>query len=168
MSNPLSAILEGSVVFVDANIFVYGFLRESEESADLMERCRSQDLRAATTLEVVGEVCHRLMLKEARDLGIIPRMNASSLKAKQDRIRGLRKYWELTNLIFEWNFAILPSNEVRHHRAHEVRTEYGLLTNDSLVVAACFEHGIGLIATHDADFERIPRLAVFRPTDIRQ
>ncbi|HVN28814.1 MAG TPA: hypothetical protein VMT64_10030 [Candidatus Binataceae bacterium] len=82
MSNPLSAIPDGSTAFADANIFIYGFLGESKESADFLGRCRSQALRAATTLEVVGEVCHRLMIKEAKDLGLIPRMNAHSFKGQ--------------------------------------------------------------------------------------
>src|ERR1700693_4058991 len=98
MAYDISALPRGSLVFVDSNIFICGLLRGSEQCANFLERCHSQELRGATTLEVVGEVCHRLMLKEALDAGAINRLNALALKRKRNAIRGLRKYWDLTAL----------------------------------------------------------------------
>jgi hypothetical protein len=49
----------------------------------------SVNLAGVTTAEVVGEICHRLMLKEAMDLGLMGRP-ASALKGKHDAIRALR------------------------------------------------------------------------------
>lgn len=118
------------------------------------------------TLEVVAEVCHRLMLKEAMDSGVISRPTAASLRGKQDAIQGLHKYWDLTARIFRLNLAILVDGVRRHHSAQRIRDKYGLLTNDSLIAAACFEHNIHLLATRDADFDRIPELSGFRPTDV--
>jgi predicted nucleic acid-binding protein len=166
MAYDISALPHGSLVFVDSNIFIYGLLRESQQCAHFLERCHRQELRGATTLEVVGEVCHRLMLKEAFDAGAINRLNALALKRKRDAIRGLRKYWDLTARIFELNLALLPSDEPRHRGAQQARIKYGLLTNDSLVVAACFENGIDSLATRDADFDRIAGLTVYRPADV--
>ena len=48
----------GQTVYLDSNIFIYGLLRESEQCAHFLERCHRQELRGATTLEAVGEVCH--------------------------------------------------------------------------------------------------------------
>jgi predicted nucleic acid-binding protein len=162
----LPALPSGAVVLVDANIFVYGLLRESPQCTHLIDRCRSEDVAGVTTLEIAGEVCHRLMLKEAMDAGYIRKPAASSLKGKQHAIRGLHKYWELTALIFEWNLVVLASNEVRHHSAQRIRAKYGLLTNDSLAVAACLEYEIRALASRDTDFDRIAELTVYRPTDI--
>ena len=124
-------------------------------------------MAGVTTLEVVGEVCHRLMLKEASDSGLISRANAASLKRKPNAVRGLHKYWELTARIFSLNLALLPSNEGRHHDAQRIRSKYGLLTNDSLIVAACLEYGIRLIATRDSDFDRVAKLIVHSPADTK-
>jgi predicted nucleic acid-binding protein len=131
MAHPLPALPGGALVFVDANIFIYGLLGESGQCADLIERCRKEEVAGVTTTEVVAEVCHRLMVKEAMDLGLIRRPAASALKSKHDAIRGLRKYWELTARIFQWNLVVLGSNEARHRAAQRIRSEHGLrLTNE--------------------------------------
>ena len=166
MSRPLSALPGGTLVFVDANIFIYGLLGESRQCANLIERCRREAVAGVTTTEVVGEVCHRLMVKEAMDMGLIGRPAASALKSKHDAVRGLRKYWELTARIFQWNIVVLSSNEARHRAAQRIREEHGLLTNDSIVAAACFEHDIRSLATRDADFDVIPQLTVYSPSDL--
>jgi predicted nucleic acid-binding protein len=42
----------------------------------------------------------------------------------------------------------------------------GLLTNDSIIVAAMREYGITNIATHDALFDTVAGITVFSPTDL--
>ena len=119
-----------------------------------------------TTTEVIGEVCHRSMLKEAMDSGLIITPAAASLKRKHDDIRELRKYWELTAWTFQWNLMVLGPDESRHHRAQRVRAEHGLLTNDSLIVAACLDDDIRSLATRDSDFDQIPGLTIYNPTHL--
>jgi predicted nucleic acid-binding protein len=128
MARPLPALPRGALVFLDANIFIYGLLGESRQCAHLIERCRKEEVAGVTTTEVVGEVCHRLMIKEAMDLGLIRRPAASALKSKHDAIRGLRKYWELTALGSSggtWS----SSAPTRH--AIALRNESGTLTVSS-------------------------------------
>jgi predicted nucleic acid-binding protein len=161
MAHPLPALPGGTLVFVDANIFIYGLLGESSQCTDLIERFRNEEIAGVTTTEVVGEVCHRLMVKEAMDLGLISRPVASALKSKRDAIRRFRKYWELTDRIFQWNLVVLGSNEARHRTAQGVREKYGLLTNDSLIIAACFDNEIRALASRDADFDAVPEIAVY-------
>jgi len=57
MPYPLPALPRGRVVFLDANIFVYGLLGESEQCLALMERCRNEEVAGVTSTEVVGEAC---------------------------------------------------------------------------------------------------------------
>jgi predicted nucleic acid-binding protein len=168
MSRPLPALPSGTLVLIDANIFIYGLFGESRQCADLIGRCRKEEVAGVTTIEVVAEVCHRLMVKEAMDLGLISRPAASALKSKHDAIRGLVKYWELTAQIFQSNLVVLDSNETRHRAAQRIRSEHGLLTNDSLIAAACAQHDIRALATRDADFELIPELTVYGPSDLRR
>jgi hypothetical protein len=89
MAYALSALPPGAVVFADANIFIYGLLHESEECANFIERCRTQNVAGVTSLGAIADVCHRLMLREAKDTGLIAKATATSLKGKQSGIRNL-------------------------------------------------------------------------------
>jgi predicted nucleic acid-binding protein len=64
------------------------------------------------------------------------------------------------------NILILATNEARLDHGQTVRNRYGLLTNDSLIVAAMDEVGIASLATRDDDFDHISDLTVYKPTDI--
>ena len=47
-----------------------------------------------------------------------------------------------------------------------VRQQYGLLTNDSLLVAAMQELNLQKLATRDQDFAQIGGLLTYQPTDV--
>lgn len=165
-SDVLSSVPQGSDVFLDANIFVYAFGRQSQQCYDLLARCAREEVFGITTLEVINEVTHRMMLAEAVATGVITQANASALKEKQQAVRGLTQYWPQTIHIFEFNLLILSSDQSRLHRAQTVRSSHGLLTNDSLIIAAMDEYGIPCLATRDDDFDHLPGVAVFKPTDL--
>ena len=57
-------------------------------------------------------------------------------------------------------------NETIIRNAQIVRQEAGLLTNDSMIVAAMREYGLSFLASNDADFERVRDITVFKPTDL--
>ena len=65
-----------------------------------------------------------------------------------------------TNLLF------LPVSEVIVRGANVERVAAGLLTNDSMVVSCMREYGLSLLATNDADFERVAGVTVFKPTEL--
>jgi predicted nucleic acid-binding protein len=50
--------------------------------------------------------------------------------------------------------------------AQTERVNAGLLTNDSIIVAAMREYGITHIATSDALFDTVAGITVFSPTDL--
>lgn len=43
---------------------------------------------------------------------------------------------------------------------------HGLMTNDSMIVAAAIELGIDRVATNDADFAAVTAITVHQPTDV--
>jgi predicted nucleic acid-binding protein len=49
-------------------------------------------------------------------------------------------------------------------RAVDVSRQYGLLTNDALVVALMQTHQVSHLASHDADFDRVPGITRFAPS----
>jgi predicted nucleic acid-binding protein len=64
------------------------------------------------------------------------------------------------------NLLFMPVNETIIRNAQTVRQEAGLLTNDSMIVAAMREYGLSFLASNDSDFERVPDITVFKPTDL--
>lgn len=153
-------------VFLDANIFIYAFAAQSTDCRDLLRRCAREEVYGITTLEVINEVTHRLMLSEAVASGVITRASAVALRGKWREVAKLTQYWAQTVRIFGLNILILASDESRLHRAHALRSRHGLFTNDSLILAAMDEHGIACLASRDGDFDHVAQLTVYKPTDI--
>jgi predicted nucleic acid-binding protein len=50
--------------------------------------------------------------------------------------------------------------------AAPLRMRYGLLTNDSILLATALDHGIAAFASADRDFERVETVQLFCPTDL--
>lgn len=64
------------------------------------------------------------------------------------------------------NLSILPLTTEALGASKDVRTHFGLLTNDSLTIAFMAANGIIRLATADADFERVQTVTVCRPSDL--
>lgn len=162
----LADLPDGSDVFLDAGIFIHAFCGRSDQCKELLSKCAREELFGVTSLHVIAEVTHRLMLAEACAIGIISAQKADLLRKKPLAVQGLVRYWEQTRRIFEINLAVLFGTDSWHKKAHAVRLSHGLLTNDSLLVAAMQEHGITSLASADRDFDRVPSLARYEPTDL--
>jgi predicted nucleic acid-binding protein len=162
----LSNLPAGSDIFLDANVFIYAFGRQSKQCLELLFRCAREEVYGVTTIEVINEITHRLMLAEALATGVIRKARAQELRGKTEAIRQLRQYWAHVEKIFSLNILVLKADEHRLHRAHTMRSRHGLLTNDSLIAAAMNEYGIGCFATRDADFDQVAALTIYKPTDI--
>ncbi|TMB65317.1 MAG: PIN domain-containing protein [Deltaproteobacteria bacterium] len=156
----------GTRLFLDANIFVYAFLGHSNECQGLLGRCATEQVLGITTLDVVNEVTHRMMLAEGVGKGVIKRERVRDLRGKWREVAKLTEYWTQTSAIFGLNILVLTTDEARLHVAQTIRVRHGLLTNDSLIVAAMEEFGIDSLATRDNDFDHISELIVYKPSDI--
>jgi len=154
----------GTHLFLDANIFIYAFLGHSSQCRNLLDHCASEQVFGITILEVINEVTHRLMVAEALGTGVIKRDRVRDLRGKRREIAKLTEYWAQTSAIFGLNILVLPSDEARLYQAQNVRSRYGLLTNDSL--AAMEESGVDSLATRDSDFDHISDIQIYKPTDI--
>ncbi|MGH8011382.1 MAG: type II toxin-antitoxin system VapC family toxin [Candidatus Binataceae bacterium] len=163
---PLDSIASGADILLDANILIYALTESSEQCRRLLGRCASEELCGVTTVEIVNETCHRLMLAEALHAGLISAAQAKLLRAKRTAIPSFSEYWTKTKQLFGLGFLVIGLEEQRVRRAHEMRKRYALLTNDSLIIAAADEYGIRGLASNDADFDDIPWLTVYKPGDI--
>jgi predicted nucleic acid-binding protein len=162
----LPSVPSGIDLFIDANVFVYAFLRRSSQCLAVLERCAREEVFGVTSFDTVNDVTHRMMLAEAMSKGLISRENASLLKSRPIVVRALTDYWSYTSRIFSLNILLLESDESLLRGSQRVRSESGLMTKDSLIVSTMNEYAITSIATHDRDFLRVEHLMVYRPTDI--
>ena len=163
---PLTELAAGSRVLVDSNIFIYAADRKSDECVEFLERCGREELHGITTLEILTEVCHRLMLEDAFANGMVQRATAAQLRRKRQFIPQLRTYWPAVIRPLDMNLLLLQLDETRFRDAQVIRERYGLLTNDSLILAAVDSYGITNLATRDSDFDEVPWLTVYKPGDI--
>ena len=162
----LAKLPAGIDIFLDANIFIYAFGGQSQQCLDVLSRCAREEVYGITTIKVINEVTHRLMLAEAIATGVIRRERAQDLKGKTDAIRQLRQYWVHVGKIFSLNILILKPDEARLYRGQTMRSRHGLLTTDSLILAAMDEYGIDRLASRDRDFDDVASLTVYKPSDI--
>jgi predicted nucleic acid-binding protein len=156
----------GTSVFIDTNVFVYALLNQSAECLSVLQRCAREDILGVTTLVVVNEVTHKLMLAEAVSTGIIAAEKASLLNKHLPEVRFLSNYWTQTKAILQMNLLVLALDEDCLHRANTTRNTHGLLTIDSLIVSVMDHYGISALASNDKGFDHVTGLVRFFPTDL--
>ena len=157
---------ESGFVFIDADVFIYALTAQSAQCRQLLERCLREEVTGIALFETVNEVTHRFMIAEALSKGLITAGGARALRNKFQQIPTLTDYWLNTQRMLALNLLFMPVNETIIRNAQTVRQEAGLLTNDSMIVAAMREYGLSFLASNDADFERVRDITVFKPTDL--
>lgn len=90
----LSQLPRGTEVLIDANVLAYALQGRSQHSEELLRRCVNREISGFTTVDVLADVCHRLMLTEAAATGLIGRPNAANLQGKPHIVRQLSDYWQ--------------------------------------------------------------------------
>ena len=163
---PLPNLPDRTFVCVDANIFVYALAGQSAQCRQLIERCVREEVTGVVLFETVNEVTHRFMIAEAVAKGVITAGGAKALRGKFQQIPALTEDWRHTERMLALNLLFAPVNEIIIRTAQAVRQEAGLLTNDSLLVAAMREYGLSYLASNDSDFERVSGITVFKPIDL--
>ena len=166
--NNLAYIPSGTRVFVDASILALYFT-DHPDLADACEafllRCVREELIGFTSVIAASETIHRVMVNEARtNLGFATSSETVNyLKRHPEAVKELRQHLAVASKIYRLGIKILPVSYKHLHRSKRVRQQYGLLTNDSLIVAVMQRHRLRHLATHDRDFAHIPALHVWEP-----
>lgn len=165
-ASPLRTFPSGTPVFLDANVLINGLSGRSAECRNLLDRCAREDCFGVTTFEVISEVTHKLMLFEACAKKIISKESASLLRKRLKDITRLTQYWHQTERIFRMHIVVLPTDGNRLRSGYKVRASHGMLTNDSLIVAAMQESGLTSVASADDDFDHVAGLTRYEPSDL--
>lgn len=156
----------GTTIFIDANIFIYHFTGISEECSSLLERCEGEEIPGFTTTNILLEVMHRLMMLEALAKGLVTTGNvAKRLKRRPEIVKQLTVYSNQVQKIPEMNINIVPITQELCYQAVAWQQKYGLMTNDSILLAACRQQDCLHLASNDSVFNQVEDLTVLQPMD---
>ncbi|MBW3540327.1 MAG: type II toxin-antitoxin system VapC family toxin [Planctomycetes bacterium] len=157
-----------AAVFLDANTFVYHFGPHpvlQRPCQELLERVSRSDIAGFTSAHVLSNVAHRLMTFEAADNFGWPMAGIGyRLGQHPDQVQTLMKFRQSVEEVPNFGVQVLPVELAHVLRATEISQQHGLLSGDALVVAIMQAHGFTSLASHDADFDRVPGLARYAPT----
>lgn len=163
----LSSIAPGANIFIDSNIFIYHFTGVSYECSDFLDRCEKGDISGITTVNVLLEVLHRLMMIEAVEKGLVSSPNIiKKLKKKPEKIQQLHEYFINTQKIIEMGVVVKPISFEMIVKSQSFRLKHGLFTNDSLLVSALQDEATISLATNDKCFSKVEKLIIYSPGDI--
>ena len=105
------------------------------------------------------------MMQEAQSLGLAASNPARSLGQDRSLLSRLSQYRRDVEDLLSGDLTLLSLETEDLLKALELQRLHGLLTNDSLQVAAAIRAGVSTIASNDPHFDMIPDMTVFKPTD---
>ena len=165
----LDDIPAGSLCVIDTNVLVYAEQGVSGQAQRFLRRCSKGELTGVLPQTVWQELTHRLMLAEAAmkhgSLGGNP---AARLAGKPEIIRGLSLYQsKVRNLIdLGLRFESCTQDDLLQS-AFDLQKRYGLLTNDSVVLAVAVRLEADALVSSDKGFRSVEEVTVFAPSDLR-
>lgn len=158
----------GTRLFVDANVMSYYVLRVrpfSELCDPLFRRAARRQITLHTGANVAADVIHRAMLSEAIiRFGVQSQEAVTFLKTHPETVRQLEKYKMVPSWFTQARVNILPVTYREIHNSKQFRDTYGLLTNDSIILAMMSRYKITDLATNDRDFRRVPDIRLWTPS----
>ena len=161
----LSDFPAGGLLFLDANIFLEHLLRGEPACTTLFQRLRDGEVRGVTSVAVLAEVRHRLLLTEAVRRGYVAGSHrALNVLRNRPAILGRLSACDAgLNLLLETPVHIVSSTPGQFRTAQRLSLRYHLLTNDALHLATLRAHGLRHLASADRDFARVPNLTLWIP-----
>jgi predicted nucleic acid-binding protein len=163
----LDSLKEKTMVFIDANIFIYHFTGVSEESSFFLSQCEAGRCTGITSANVILEVLHRLMMVEAVHKGLIHPPNLiTKLTKHPEIIKQLHDYFTNTQKIEQMGIQIKPVSAETILKSQNNRIRYGLMVCDSIIITIMEEEGISFLATKDQDFNAVMGVTILSPQDI--
>lgn len=164
----LEDIQSGSLCIADTNVLLYAEQGLSSQCQRLLRRCGTGEIILLLPQTVWHEVCHKLMLAEAVMGGKITGvLSASKLARKPEVIKGLGLYRQKLSALLQLGVGFEQStSDDLFERAFVYQKKYGLLTNDSLILAAAVRVKADVLATADMAFRSIQEIPIAMPSDI--
>jgi predicted nucleic acid-binding protein len=160
-------IPSGTVVFFDANCLIYAAASDPQYGTacqQLLVDIENQKFQGCASAHVLGELSHRLMTIEAALLhGRSMTGIANWLRRHPAEVQRLNRSRQAIDDLQAIPITIWPVAGAQVSRAADISRQYGLLTNDALIVTIMQEHGLTQLASNDADFDRVPGITRYAP-----
>ena len=165
----LDDIPTGSLCVIDTNVLLYAEQGVSGQAQRLLRRCAEGELTGTLPQTVWQELTHKLMLAEAMmKHGISGGNPAARLSGRPEIIRSLdlyrRKIRALVHLGLR--FERCEQGDLVQS-AFELQKRYGLLTNDSVVLAVAIRLEADYLVSSDKGFQPVEEIDVLAPSDLR-
>jgi predicted nucleic acid-binding protein len=156
----------GEVLFLDANPLVYHFGPDpafGPASSRLLDRITNQELRAVTSTHVLSEVAHHLMVLEAATRFGWTSKVVNRLKQQPAEIAKLTNFRRAVEAVAGLNVLVISVQSDQIAVAAGLSQQFGLLSNDALIVAVMQSQNLTHLASNDADFDRVPGITRYGP-----
>ncbi|MFZ4660951.1 MAG: type II toxin-antitoxin system VapC family toxin [Caldilineaceae bacterium] len=166
---PFQDISRQTAVMLDANVVIYALFPQSayhQTCKELLERGAQGELPLHLTVSTTADILHRAMVLEFLAQGHVQRSAdaVTYLKQHPQAVQQLTRYKNILRDLVRSQITILPLTYRDLHGSRLYREQYGLLTNDSLMLAVMHRERIQYLATNDPDFERVPGIALRWPS----
>lgn len=168
MTKTLRDIPDHATVMVDTNVVIYALFphgRYHQTCKDLLLRGARDELHLRLTVSAAADVIHRAMVLEFLAQSQLQRSAdvVTHLKQHPQAVQQLSRYKSILHDLTQARVMILPLTYRDLHASKQYREQYGLMTNDSLLLAVMQRERIHYLATNDLDFERVSGIAVRQP-----
>ncbi len=167
----------GTRVFVDTNTFDYALSGSSLSCASFLTRVALREVKAYVNTQVLSDLMHKLMIKEAYAEGLITKASAVKLKEcfKKDRTKAVQlvRYQQQVEALLSVGLLVVPITKQLLIETKTDRATYALLTGDSIHIGTMKRCQMNRrdaplydIVTNDGDFALIPGVTVWKPQDV--
>jgi predicted nucleic acid-binding protein len=134
----------GDSVFLDANPLVYHFAPDpifGLACNQLMSRVENQEIVALTSTHVLSDVAHHLMMLEASALFGWPSKVVQRLKQQPTAIQKLGNFRRAILEVAQSAIRVVAISPALLATAAAISQQFGLLSNDALIIAVMQANG---------------------------
>jgi predicted nucleic acid-binding protein len=130
----------------------------------LANRLEQRLLTGFVSPPILADVVHRVMTIEAIALKGWPKAGiAARLRRHHDEIPKLLLYEQVMTSVAPLGLQLIPTTQPLLEAGVLICKQQELLIGDSLIVAAMQANGISILASNDADFDRVPGITRHAP-----
>lgn len=167
MKNFLNNLPDGTIVYVDSNIFIYDatdHLKYAASCSLFLDRVESGEISGITSILSINETVHKLSIIElSTKLKKKPALIIPLVKKDPSLLDDLETPFLAAESIMNMNLEIVNLLVPMFVVVLESMKRYRLMSNDAIHVATMKKRGISAIATNDPDFERVEWIKVWTP-----
>ena len=154
---------------MDSNVLVYAERGASVQCRRFLARLAEGEIRVTAPQPVWQEAAHRFMLAEAIEKHLISASRqVRQLSSKPAVVKALGLYQRKILALAHQGLGFEPcSREDLLNQAFKLQAHYGLLTNDSVLLAVALRLRADALATADVGFHGVAEIKVYRPSDLK-